>query len=205
MGIYLSIKNKKRGKDYLFVDELSEDCYENSLFRLSFRYDTLKREHIEIIDEYMQNALNNLIEILNGSDETSATSGSHEDRIKQLENEIATLTNTIVSQTTIHGNLKITPTTSSMDFNKDGTMLKFTNMDNGVYTTGILQKDTELEIALPVGRYTVNVVNSLNDITDSVFTQLWDSATSEDNNHTMIYTVSEGITVLNVGLEYEQS
>ena len=203
MGIYLSIKNRKRGKDYLFMDDVSEDCYENSLFRLNFTYDTLKKEQIEIINEYLESSCNGLLEILNGSDELSETRGTHEDRIKQLENEIATLSNNLVSQTTIHGILKITPTTTNMDFNEDGTMLKFTNVDNGVYTTAILQNGVELEIVLPIGRYTVNVVNSLNDITDSVFTEIWNDATSEDNNHTMVYTVVEGLTELSVNLEYE--
>ena len=147
--------------------------------------------------------MNNLIEILNGYDDSSIHSGSHEDRIKALENEILTLTNNINSQATDHGTLKILPKTEDMDFNKDGTMLKFTNKDNGVYTTSILQNNVETEIIIPVGEYMVNVVNSLNDIDDSVFVELWDSATSEDNNHTMTYTVVEGVTELNVLLEYE--
>lgn len=204
MGIYLSVKKNKKGKDYLFVDELSVDCYENALFRFRFNYDSLKKEQIETIDEYLQNMSNNLIEILNGSDETSLTSGSHEDRIKSLEDEIATLTNNVNSQTPIHGTLKITPTSEEMDFNKEGTMIKFTNQDGGVYTTTILKKDTVNEVILPVGTYTVNIVNSLNDITDSVFGELWETATSTDGKHTMIYDVVEGETEIITILEYEQ-
>lgn len=203
MGIHYSIKNGKKSRDYLFVDDVSVDCYENSLFRISFRYDSLKQEHFEFVDEYLQVALTNLLERMNGGDTTSETSGSHEDRIKALENEIATLTNVINSQTPIHGTLKITPTTNNMDFNKEGTMLKFTNMDNGVFTTGILQNGVETEIVLPVGQYTVNVVNSLNDVVDSIFLELWDNATSQDNNHTMTYNVVEGNTEISTTIEYE--
>ena len=122
----------------------------------------------------------------------------------ELEEEISTLTNDINSQTPKHGILKITPSTETMDFNKDGTMLKFTNVDNGVYTTSILQDNVETEIVLPIGEYMVNVVNSLNDITDSVFVELWEDAVSEDNNHTMSYTVVEGETSLNALLDYEE-
>lgn len=203
MGLYLSVKKIKKGKDYLFVDELSTDRYENAIFRLNFKYDTLKQEHIEIIDEYLTTISNNLIEILNENKDTSLFDGSHEDRIKALEQEIATLTNNVNSQTPVHGTLKITPTTQNMDFNKDGTMIKFTNADNGVYTTSILQNGTETEIVLPVGVYVVNIVNSLNDITDSVFTRTWDNAISNDNNHTMTYTVSEGTTEITTELDYE--
>ena len=203
MGIFLEIKKRKKNMDYLFVDEVSIPCYENALFRVSFKYDTLKKEQVELIDEYLQNTLNNLIEVINGYDDTSIHSGSHEDRIKQLEQEIATLTNNVNSQATIYGVLKITPNSENIDFNKEGTMLKFTNKDNGVYTTSILQKETPLEIILPIGEYTVNVVNSLNDIKDAVFTELWETATSEDNNHTVKYTVNEGNTELNINLEYE--
>ena len=203
MGMHISVKNGKKSRDYLFVDDVSVDCYENSLFRITFRYDSLTNENMEIIDEYQQATLQNLMEIINGGDTTSETSGSHEDRIKALENEIATLTNVINSQTPIHGTLKITPTTTNIDFNKEGTMLKFTNIDNGVFTTGILQNGVETEIVLPVGQYTVNVVNSLNDVTDSVFLELWDGATSDDMNHTMTYTVVEGETELITSLGYE--
>lgn len=203
MGIYLSVKKVKKGIDYLFIDDISKDCYQNALFRLHFKYDALKKEQSEEIGEYLEGICNNLLEILNGSDETSLHSGSHEDRIKALENEIATLTNDVTSQTPKHGTLKITPITENMDFNKEGTMLKFTNVDNGVYTTSILQNETLTQITLPIGEYSVNVVNSLNDITDSVFTELWENATSEDNNHTMKYTVVEGETELNAKIEYE--
>ena len=203
MGIHYSIKNNKKSIDYLFVDDVSVDCYENALFRINFRYDSLKKEHIEVMDEYLQEALNTLVEILNGEDDSSPTSGSHEDRIKALEDEIATLTNVINSQTSIHGTLKITPETTTMDFNKEGTMLKFTNIDNGVFTTGILQNGVETDIVLPVGQYVVNIVNSLNDVVDSVFTELWEDATSQDNNHTMTYTVVEGNTELSTYIEYE--
>lgn len=204
MGIYLSVKENKKGKDYVFVDELSKPYYENALFRFRFYFDSLKNEQIETIDEYLQNMCNNLIEILNGSDETSLTSGSHEDRIKLLEEEIATLTNNVNSQTPVHGTLKITPTSENMDFNKEGTMIKFTNQDGGVYTTTILKKDLLNEIVLPIGTYTVNIVNSLNDIKDSVFTELWENATSTDGRHTMIYEVVEGETIISTVLEYEQ-
>ena len=204
MGIYLSNRKVKRGKDYLFLDEVSKDCYQNALFRVNVKYDSLKKEQIEIIEEFIDNSLTNLLEILNGSDESSIHSGSHEDRIKELENEIATLTNVINSQTPIHGTLKITPTSENMDFNKEGTMIKFTNNDNGVYTTSILKKDTVTEIVLPIGEYTVNIVNSLNDMTDSVFTEVWENATSEDNNHTMKYTVIEDEIEINTNIEYEQ-
>ena len=203
MGIYLSEKKRQRGKDFLFVDDVSMDCYESALFRVNFRYDSLKKEQIEVINEYLLDTLSNLIEVLNGYDDSSIHSGSHEDRIKALENEILTLTNNINTQTTVHGILKIIPTTEDMDFNKDGTMLKFTNKDNGVYTTSILQNNVETEIVLPVGEYMVNVVNSLNDIDDSVFVDLWETATSEDNNHTMNYVVVEGLTELIANLEYE--
>lgn len=203
MGIHYSVKKNRKSIDYLFVDDVSVDCYENSLFRISFRYDSLKEEHIDFMDEYLQEALNNLVIILNGEDDSSPNSGSHEDRIKALEDEIATLTNVINSQTPIHGTLKITPSTENMDFNKEGTMLKFTNRDNGVFTTGILQNGVETEIVLPVGQYIVNVVNSLNDVVDSVFIELWENATSDDMNHTMNYTVVEGETELTTVLEYE--
>lgn len=203
MGIHLSTKMRKRNADYLFVDDVSKDCYENALFMITFKYYTLKPEQVEFIDEYLQNQLNNLIEMINGYDDSSVHSGSHEDRIKQLENEIATLTNNVNSQATIYGVLRITPNTVNMDFNKEGTMIKFTNKDNGVYTTSILQKETPLEIILPIGEYTVNVVNSLNDVKDSVFTELWENATSEDNNHTAKYTVVEGNTDLTINIEYE--
>ena len=172
MSIHLSEKKVRKGVDYLFIDDLSKDCYQNALFRIHFKYDALKREHSELIEEYLQNSLHNLIEILNGYDDESANSGSHEDRIKALEDELATLTNDINSQTPKHGTLRITPSTANMDFNKDGTMLKFTNRDNGVYTTSILQNNTMTEIVLPIGEYTVNIVNSLNDITDSVFVEI---------------------------------
>ena len=204
MTIHVSVKKRKRNIDYLFVDDVSVDCYENALFRVSFINDTLKKEQVELIDEYLQNILSNLLEILNGSDETSLHSGSHEDRIKALEDEILTLTNDLNSQTPRHGTLKITPSSEDMDFNQEGTMLKFTNADNGVYTTSILQDGTETEIVLPVGEYTVNIVNSLNDITDSVFVELWENAVSEDDNHTMKYTVVEGIVDLTAILEYEE-
>ena len=203
MSVYLSVKNNKKSKDYIFVDELSRDCYENSLFRLNFRFDTLKKENVEVIDEYLQDVFNNLLEILNGSDESSLHHGSHEDRIKSLEEELATLTNNVNSQTPIHGTLKINPISGNIDFNKEGTMLKFTNNDGGVYTTSILKNDIPLEIVLPVGEYTVNVVNSLNDVVDAIFLELWDTATSDDGNHTMKYTVIEGITELDAKLEYE--
>lgn len=203
MGIYLTIKKVKKGVDYLFIDDISKDCYQNALFRLHFKYDALKKENSEEIEEYLNNVLNNLLEILNGSDESSLHSGSHEDRIKSLEDEIATLTNDINSQTPKHGSLRITPITEYMDFNKEGTMLKFTNADNGVYTTSILQNDTVTGIVLPIGEYSVNIVNSLNDITDSVFLELWENATSDDNNHTMKYTVVEGETELDAKIEYE--
>ncbi len=205
MGIYLDMKQNKRGKDYLFVDELSKACYENALFRFRFYYDSLKAEQIEIIDEYLQNMSNNLIEVLNGSDETSLTSGSHEDRIKALENEILTLTNNINSQTTKHGILNITPTSLDMDFSKDGTMIKFTNTDGGVYTTGILQENVKTEIVLPIGIYTVNIVNSLNDMKDSIFEDVWENATSDDGNHTMDYVVLEETVEIATSLAYEQS
>lgn len=204
MGIYLSNRKAKRGKDYLFLDDVSVDCYQNALFRVNIKYDSLKKEQIEIIEEFIETSLTNLLEILNGSDESSIHSGSHEDRIKELENEIATLTNVINSQTPRHGTLKITPTTENMDFNKEGTMIKFTNNDNGVYTTSILKKDTVTEIVLPIGEYTVNIVNSLNDMTDSVFTEVWENATSEDNNHTMKYTVVEDEIEITTNIEYEQ-
>ena len=203
MGIHLSVKERRRNMDYLFVDDVSRDCYESALFRINFKYDSLKKEEIEMIKEYLNTMCLNLLEILNGADETSLHSGSHEDRIKALENEILTLTNNVNSQATVHGILKITPTTENMDFNVEGTMLKFTNADNGVYTTSILQKDVETEIVLPIGEYVVNVVNSLNDITDSVFVDLWENATSDDNNYTVKYTVVEGTTEINVNLDYE--
>lgn len=205
MGIHFSAKNRKRSIDYLFVDDVSVDCYENALFRINFRYDSLKKEHVDVIDEYMRAVLTNLLDTLNGEDSTSEHHESHEDRIKSLENEIATLTNVINSQTPIHGTLKITPSTTDMDFNKEGTMLKFTNRDNGVFTTGILQNGIETEIILPVGEYSVNIVNSLNDVVDSIFSELWDTATSDDNNHTMTYTVVEGITEINTVVEYENT
>lgn len=205
MTIYISVKNNKKSRDYIFVDELSKDCYENSLFRINFKFDTLKKENIELIDEYLQTSLNNMLEVLNGSDESSLHSGSHEDRIKSLEEEIATLTNNVNSQTPIYGILKITPISENIDFNKEGTMLKFTNADGGVYTTSILKNETQLEIVLPIGEYTVNVVNSLNDITDAVFIELWDTATSEDMNHTMKYNVIEGTVELDAKLEYENA
>lgn len=205
MGIYLSIKDRKKAKDYLFVDELSVDCYENALFRLNFRYDTLKKEQIDIIDEFIQTMSNNLIEILNGEDESSSTSWSHEERIKALENEISTLTNVINGQTPIHGTLKITPTSNDMDFNKDGTMIKFTNVDGGVYSTSILQDGVETEIVLPVGVYTVNIVNSLNDVMDSVFLERWENSISNDNNHTMTYNVDDGETIISTTLAYEEN
>jgi len=203
MGIHFSVKNRKRSIDYLFVDDVSVDCYENALFRINFRYDSLKKEQVEIVNEYLEAVMGNLLEVLNGEDNSSETHGSHEDRLKLLENEIATLTNVINSQIPLHGTLKITPSTSNMDFNQEGTMLKFTNRDNGVFTTGILQNGVETEITLPVGEYTVNIVNSLNDITDSVFLELWETATSEDNNHTMVYNVVEGVTEISTLLEYE--
>lgn len=203
MGIHLIDKVRKRNTDYLFIDDLSKDCYENALFMVTFKYYTLKPEQVELIDTYLKNTLNNLLEVLNGYDDSSIFSGSHEDRIKSLENEIATLTNNVNSQATIYGVLKITPNSENMDFNKEGTMIKFTNKDNGVYTTSILQKETPLEIILPIGEYTVNVVNSLNDVKDSVFTELWENATSEDNNHTAKYTIVEGTTELNMTLDYE--
>lgn len=203
MSIYLSIKNVKSGKDYLFLDDVSKDCYQNALFRLNFKFDSLNKENIEVVDEFLQNNLNNLLEILNGSDDSSINSGSHEDRIKSLEDEIATLTNNVNSQTPIHGILKITPTSVDMDFNNEGTMIKFTNQDGGVYTTSILKKDVVNEIVLPVGVYTVNIVNSLNDIVDSVFSELWENATSNDDNHTMEYTVVEGEIDIETILTYE--
>lgn len=203
MGIHLYIKNVKKGVDYLFIDDLSKDCYHNALFRVHFKEDALKKEHSEIIKEYLDVALQNLIEVLNGYDNESVNSGSHEDRIKALENELATLTNNVNIQMNKHGTLKITPTTQNMDFNKDGTMIKFINADNGVYTTSILQNNVQTDIILPIGEYTVNIVNSLNDITDSVFTETWENATSEDNNHTMKYTVVEGEAVISTNLEYE--
>lgn len=203
MGIHMNVKKGRKHMDYLFVDDVSVDCYQNALFRIGFKYDSLKKEQIEVIDTYLQNNLNNLLEILNGSDETSITSGSHEDRIKALENEIYTLTNDVNTQSPRHGTLRITPLTENMDFNKEGTMLKFTNKDNGVYTTSILQNETTIDMVLPVGEYTVNIVNSLNDMTDSVFTELWESATSEDGNHTMKYTVTETTVELDAILNYE--
>lgn len=203
MGIYLSTKRVKKGVDYLFIDDLSKECYQNALFRIHFKYDALKKEHQEIIEEYLTTISQNLIEMLNGYDDESIHSGSHEDRIKALEDEIATLTNDISTQIPRHGTLNITPITESMDFNKEGTMLKFTNVDNGVYTTGILKNNEVTEIVLPVGQYTVNIVNSLNDIVDSTFTELWYGATSQDDNHTMVYTVVEGNTTLNAFIEYE--
>lgn len=203
MSIYLKVMKRKKNMDYLFIDGISFGSYNNALFRLTFNYDTLTKENIEIIDEYLQGISNNLIEILNGSDESSETHGSHEDRIKALENEILTLTNNINSQTTTYGTLQITPITNTMEFNKDGTMIKFTNKDGGVYTTSILQDETPLEIILPIGEYSVNIVNSLNDIKDSVFVNLWENATSLDNNHTMKYTVVEGNVELTTTVEYE--
>ena len=203
MGIYISEKKRRHGKDYLFVDDLSKDCYESALFRVNFRFDSLKKEQVEVVDEYLRNTLSTLIEVLNGYDDSSIHSGSHEDRIKALEDEILTLTNNVNSQTTTYGILRITPSSEDMDFNEEGTMLKFTNKDNGVYTTSILQDGVETEIVLPIGEYVVNIVNSLNDIRDSVFVELWENAVSEDDNYTMKYTVVEGTTDLSVGLEYE--
>lgn len=203
MSIYLKVIKRRKNTDYLFIDGVSFGSYNNALFRLTFNHDTLNKESVESISEYLENVCNNLLEILNGSDESSETHGSHEDRIKQLENEIATLTNVINSQATVYGTLKITASTIGMDFNKDGTMLKFTNKDGGVFTTSILQNGMETEILLPIGEYMVNIVNSLNDITDSVFTTLWENATSEDNNHTVNYTVVEGQTQILTGIEYE--
>ena len=202
MGIHISTKKVKKGVDFLFIDDLSKDCYQNALFRIHFKYDALKKEHSEIIEEYLQTALENLVEVLNGEAD-SEYSGSHEDRIKSLEEEIATLTNEINIQSRKHGTLKINTITENMDFNKDGTMLKFTNIDNGVYTTSILKNGNVTEIILPIGEYMVNIVNSLNDIKDSVFVELWDNATTQDNKHTMKYTVVEGITELNTQIEYE--
>lgn len=203
MGIHLKVIKRKKNIDYLFVDDVSEDHYQNALFRLTFKYDSLRKENIEMIDEYLNNSCTNLIEIINGYDTSSTNHGSHEGRIKSLEDEIATLTNALNSQTKIYGTLKIRPSTNDMDFNKDGTMLKFTNMDGGVYTTSILQNGVETQIVLPIGEYSVNVVNSLNDITDGIFWNIWNTATSEDNNHTMKYTVVEGETQIDAILEYE--
>lgn len=44
MGIHLSIKKVKKGIDYLFIDDISKDCYQNALFRVHFKYDALKIE-----------------------------------------------------------------------------------------------------------------------------------------------------------------
>lgn len=203
MSIHLTVKDRKRNTDYLFVEDVSVDCYESALFRLTFKYDTLKRDEVAVIKEQLQKMCENLLEILNGSDESSLYSGSHEDRIKSLEEEIATLTNDINMQSKKHGILKITPITDTVDFNKEGTMIKFTNADNGVYTTSILKNNTETEIVLPIGEYTVNLVNSLNDMVDSVFEELWENATSEDSNYTMKYTVVEDTIELETKIKYE--
>lgn len=203
MSIHLTVKDRKRNTDYLFVEDVSVDCYESALFRLTFKYDTLKRDEVAVIKEQLQKMCENLLEILNGSDESSLHSGSHEDRIKSLEEEIATLTNDINMQSKKHGILKITPITDTVDFNKEGTMIKFTNADNGVYTTSILKNNTETEIVLPIGEYTVNLVNSLNDMVDSVFEELWENATSEDSNYTMKYTVVEDTIELETKIKYE--
>ena len=40
MGIHFSVKKRKRSMDYLFVDDVSVDCYENALFRINFKYDS---------------------------------------------------------------------------------------------------------------------------------------------------------------------
>ena len=88
MTIHLNVKRVKKGLDYLFIDDLSKDCYDTALFRLHFKHDGLTREHSEIIEEYLQNSFNNLVEILNGEDTESENNGSHEDRIKSLEDEI---------------------------------------------------------------------------------------------------------------------
>lgn len=203
MSIHLTVKDRKRNTDYLFVEDVSVDCYESALFRLTFKYDTLKRDEVAVIKEQLQKMCENLLEILNGSDESSLHSGSHEDRIKSLEEEIATLTNDINMQSKKHGILKITPITDTVDFNKEGTMIKFINADNGVYTTSILKNNTETEIVLPIGEYTVNLVNSLNDMVDSVFEELWENATSEDSNYTMKYTVVEDTIELETKIKYE--
>lgn len=203
MGIYLKIRKRRRNIDYLFFDEVSLPTYENALFRLTFNYDSLKIEQIQLITEYLENISNNLIEILNGSDESSIHSGSHEDRIKALEEEILTLTNNVNSQTTTYGTLIITPTSENIDFNVEGTMIKFTNTDNGVYTTSILKKDTENEIILPIGEYKVNIVNTLNDMTDAIFLELWEDAISDDDNHTMTYTIEEGVKNVEAKIEPE--
>lgn len=202
MSLELHTKKRKKGKDYLFVDKLSFPTYENSIFRITFNYDTLKKEQIEEIDKFLQNISEDLIQILDGYDTISEHSGSHEDRIRALENEIATLTNTINSQKPEFGVLKITPIPELMDFTQEGTKLKFMN-ENGVYTTATLQNNVETQIILPVGEYKVDVVNSLNNMVDCVFTELWETGTSDDNNHTMKYTVTEGEVELTLKIEYE--
>ena len=203
MSIYLTVKRGMRHTDYLFVDDVSVSCYENALFRVSFKHDTLKKEQVKVVDEYLNTALNNILEILNGSDESSIHSGTHEDRIKALESELATLTNDVNSQAVKHGTLSMRVFDAPIDFNQEGTMLKFTNNDGGVYTTGILENDSVIDIVLPIGDYTVNIVNSLNDVRDCVFGEVWENATSEDNNYTLQYTVVEGTTEVNLVVAYE--
>ena len=84
-------------------------------------------------------------------------------------------------------------------------MIKFTNVDGGVYSTSILQDGVETEIVLPVGVYTVNIVNSLTDVMDSVFLERWENSISNDNNHTMTYNVDEGETIISTTLAYEEN
>ena len=204
MSIYLTVKRGMRHTDYLFVDDVSVSCYENALFRVSFKHDTLKKEQVAVVDEYLNTALNNFLEILNGSDESSEYSGTHEDRIKALEEEIVTLTNNLNSQATIYGVLKITPHASGVDFLNEGTVLKFTNKDGGVYTSGILEDDEELEIILPIGEYKINIVNMLDDSLDCIFSESTEPLfESTDDGYTMDGVIAEGIFEWNISVEYE--
>ena len=164
---------RERAKTYRFYDSLSRNEIGAELFGIKFYYMSLDIEAIEEIIALLDPLMENLKNTLNGENgEGELESKTFHERLSELEGEIAQLTNEINSQTTKHGTYHITPHTTAMDFNKDGTMLKFVNEDNGVYTTGILKDNESFDIVLPVGTYTINIVNTLNDTTDSIFSNI---------------------------------
>ena len=142
-----------RSKGYRFYDTLSMNRIGTELFGLKFYYATLDKEAIDELTKLIDPMMHSIVDTLNGvNGEGEIENTTFHERLSSLEEEIAELTNIVSGQTTKHGTLYITPHTMDMDFNKDGTMLKFINADNGVYTTGILKDNTSFDIILPVGR-----------------------------------------------------
>lgn len=179
-----------RSKGYRFYDTLSMNRIGTELFGLKFYYATLDKEAIDELTKLIDPMMHSIVDTLNGvNGEGEIENTTFHERLSSLEEEIAELTNIVSGQTTKHGTLHITPHTMDMDFNKDGTMLKFINADNGVYTTGILKDNTSFDLVLPVGTYTINIVNTLNDTTDSIFSNISQISDEEINEDEEVDTV----------------